>query len=268
MSQEVTTATNTHAVPSDNANAMISVIERAALNPDVDIEKMERLLSMQERIIERQSETEFNAAMAEMQCKMPSIAERGKIVVKGETRSHYATFEDINDVVKPIMQEFGFAMSFRVEQHENGINVTGILMHRSGHREQTSMFLPLDQSGAKNVVQSVGSSVSYGKRYVMSAMLNITTRGEDDDGNSAAPRKTIDAGQVEQLTQLLDKCPDKTREWFEKKYGSAAKVPFIHFAAIRDQLRSKLNASKEGRGARLNGIIESQEDDRDATGDS
>ena len=31
-------------------------------------------------------------------------------------------------------------------------------------------------------MQSVGSSVSYGKRYAASALLNLTTHGEDDDG--------------------------------------------------------------------------------------
>ncbi|MEZ1441487.1 ERF family protein, partial [Pseudomonas shirazica] len=76
------------------------------------------------------------------------------------------TFEDINDIVKPIMQRFGFAVSFRVETVQTGVSVTGILMHCAGHREQTTMLVPIDTSGSKNAVQSLGSSVSYGKRYV------------------------------------------------------------------------------------------------------
>ena len=46
------------------------------------------------------------------------------------------------------------------------------------------MKLPADTSGSKNVVQAIGSSVSYGKRYTMQALLNITSGGEDDDGHS------------------------------------------------------------------------------------
>ncbi|WP_340146807.1 ERF family protein [Halomonas sp. PA16-9] len=43
------------------------------------------------------------------------------------------------------------------------------------------MLLPADISGNKNAVQAFGSSTSYGKRYVLSALLNIT-RGQDDNG--------------------------------------------------------------------------------------
>jgi len=49
-----TTTTSLQAVPANSApahadsTAIIQVIERAALNPDVDIDKMERLLQMQE----------------------------------------------------------------------------------------------------------------------------------------------------------------------------------------------------------------------------
>lgn len=165
-------------------NAIISVIERAATNPDVDIDKMERLLDMQERIMERNAKSAFSAAMAQLQGELPTISEKGEIKVKGELRSRYARFEDINQAVRPIMQKYGFAVSFKVDTSDNFIRVTGVLSHREGHSEETTMQLPADMSGSKNTVQSVGSSVSYGKRYVLQALLNITTSGEDDDGQA------------------------------------------------------------------------------------
>lgn len=222
--------------------AMIQVIERAAMNPDVDIDKMERLLQMQERIHERQASMEFNAAMAMMQDEMPSIAERGK-----SHNGAYATFEDINDVAKPIMKRHGFAVSFRVNNIPGGIEVTGVLMHKAGHREETTMTLPLDDSGKKSSVQQVGSSVSYGKRYVMSAMLNITTRGLDDDGESAAPTKRVTSFQAAQLAKALAACPDTTNEWFEKTYGDASNVPKQHFDGLLAKL-SKIVAGGDNAG--------------------
>jgi len=189
--------------PQAQTMALVSVIERAAHSKDVDVEKMERLLAMQERILARDAVMQFNTAMAEMQSELPEITERGKIKIHNEVRSTYATFEDINDAVKPILQKHGFAMTFRTEVKENQITVTGVLMHRAGHREETSLPLPSDTSGSKNTVQAIGSSVSYGKRYVMSALLNITTRGEDDDGG-AAGTQYINEEQVANLTTLLD----------------------------------------------------------------
>src|SRR5690606_4042351 len=58
---------------------------------------------------------------------------------------------------------------------------TGVLLHKAGHREETTIKLPADSSGNKNAVQAVASSVSYGKRYAAGALLNLTSHGEDDD---------------------------------------------------------------------------------------
>ena len=142
------------------STTILQVIQRAAADPQCDIEKMERLMAMHERMQAKNAQTEFNSALASMQCDIPSIAERGV----GHNKITYATLEDINDVIKPIMQRYGFAMSFKVEHAQGGISVTGILMHRAGHREETTMLLPSDTSGNKNAVQAVASSVSYGKR--------------------------------------------------------------------------------------------------------
>lgn len=168
-------------------NALIQIIDKVASNKDVDVAKLEKLLDMQERIMAKNAEMAFNSAMAMMQAELPAIGERGEIIVNGQVRSKYARFEDINDAVKPILQRHGFAVSFKTDTTNGTVKVTGILTHREGHRESTDIVLPVDVSGSKNAVQAVGSSVQYGKRYVMAALLNITTKGEDDDGKSAIP---------------------------------------------------------------------------------
>ncbi|ART63151.1 ERF family protein [Kushneria marisflavi] len=219
---------------SSDSTAIIQVIERAALNPDVDIDKMERLLQMQERVLDRQSLMAYSSAMAAMQTELPSIAERGK-----GNNSHYATLEDIVDTVRPILQRHGFAVSFRIQTQERGIQITGVLMHRDGHREETSMLLPADVSGNKNAVQAFGSSTSYGKRYVLCALLNITTRGQDDDGHAAAPIKRITSFQAGQLRQLIARCPTTTQEWFIGRYGGAEQVPQSDFDRLRASLQKR-----------------------------
>lgn len=216
------------------STAIIQVIERAALNPDVDIDKMERLLQMQERVMDRQSMMAYSAAMAAMQTELPSIEERGQT-----NNGCYATLEDIVDTVRPIMQKHGFAVSFRIQTQERGIQITGVLMHKDGHREETSMLLPADMSGNKNAVQAFGSSTSYGKRYVLSALLNITTRGQDDNGNASTRIKPVTAFQAGQIQRLISQCPATTQEWFSGKYGSAVQVPHSDFDKLRASLSKR-----------------------------
>lgn len=227
-------------VSTQTASSIIQVIERAATNPEVDIDKMERLLDMQERILSRQAEADFNRSMAAMQSEIPSITERGTIEVKGTERSKYATLEDIVDVVRPILQKHGFAISFRVDEAEHSIKVTGVVMHEGGHREETTMRLPYDQSGSKNAVQAMGSSVSYGKRYVLCAMLNITTRGEDDDGESAAPHRRVTPAQAAHLKALLDHADDAIRQSFAADYGDPEQVPERDYLVVKDHLANAI----------------------------
>jgi len=235
--QTIVTADETRAVAVQPDNTIMAVISRAASDPTCDIDKLERLMAMHERMQARDAEADFNAAMAAMQSDIPSIAERGAIVVNGQKRSDYATFEDINDVIKPIMQTHGFAITFKVENVPAGLSVTGILMHRAGHRESTTMLLPLDTSGSKNAVQAVGSSTSYGKRYVMSALLNLTTRGEDDDGHAAVPTANVTAAQAAGIKALLERSSKATQDWFTSEYGSADIVP----KGSHDRLVAQLN---------------------------
>lgn len=188
--------------------SILGMIERAARDESVDVEKMRALLEMHEHVVKRNAESAFNAAFAQMQSEMPEIDERGQIKHGEKLISRYALFEDINKTVKPILQRHGFAVMFKTPQGERGVTVEGVLMHRDGHREATAITLEADTSGAKNGVQSIGSSVSYAKRYVLCALLNITTRGEDDDGRKAGT-PVITEKQVADLRALADESTKK-----------------------------------------------------------
>lgn len=171
------------------------MFERLAKDPAVDVTKLERLMAMQERIIAHNRKAEFDAAFADMQGEIPEITEKGAIAVNGEIRSTYATNEDIQRVIKPILQKHGFSIRFRNEWIDNGrfLKVIGILSHRSGHSEQDEFIAQADTSGSKNAIQALGSTRSYGQRYTTIALLNIATRGEDDDGHKSEHYKHPEA---------------------------------------------------------------------------
>lgn len=207
--------------PISTDNSILAVISRAAADPTCDIEKMERLLAMHERMQAKTAEATFNAAMAEMQCEIPTV---GQGALNTHTDKTYATLDDINVTLKPIMQTHGFAISFKVENTAAGVSVTGILMHRDGHREETTMLLPVDIGKGRNAVQAVGSSTTYGKRYVMCALLNITTgEMQDDDGHGAGD--TGDDLRVQVVTDILERV-DQTKDAEELKavWQAALKV--------------------------------------------
>jgi hypothetical protein len=183
--------------------ALLQVIERMAVNPAVDVEKLERLMAMHERIVARNAKASYNAAFAELQPELPSITEKGEIKIRDVVQSRYARWEDIVRTITPILGAHGFGLSFRVGRDGDRQTVTGILSHRDGHSEETTLALPLDMSGSKNNVQGVGSTTSYGKRYVTQALLNLVSSGEDDDGQASGGDLLISADQKATLVSLM-----------------------------------------------------------------
>ena len=252
MSQLATTEPHAvaemHPAQPDAGAALVQMIERAASNPAVDIDKMERLLEMHERVTIRQAKTAYSSALAEMQPNLPVISERGRIVVpgKGDKDGHstpYAKWEDINDAIRPLLAEHGFALSFRTGVEGGKPTVTGVLSHRDGHSERTTIILPYDGSGSKNDVQAVGSSTSYGKRYTAIALLNITTRGEDDDGRRGGAPEMINEDQRADLVALMDEVgADRTKFLNFLKIEGLHELPAKRFQEAVKALEAKRRA--------------------------
>ncbi|CAB4202915.1 hypothetical protein UFOVP1623_13 [uncultured Caudovirales phage] len=63
-----------------DSNAMMAIIERAARDPNIDIDKMERLMAMKERMDASRAKSAFDSALAEMQPKLPVVHKNGKII--------------------------------------------------------------------------------------------------------------------------------------------------------------------------------------------
>ena len=225
----------TKAAPQEVANygaSLLDVIARAASDQSVDIDKMERLIAMQERIQERQAAADFTAAKVAMRPALPEIQARGRITIKDKNTGEiiqetpFAKFEDIHHAVTPVLTEHGFDLAFKNGLSPDGkVRVTTILSHISGHSEETYFDLPHDSSGSKNAVQAVGSSTSYAKRYGLLSILNIRVVGEDDDGVAAYSPECITKQQADAIEKALDELQADKAKFCE--YVGADSIPGI-----------------------------------------
>lgn len=241
-------------IPAANEDAaMINMIERAARDPSVDIAKMERLFEMHAQMRAERAKREFWAAFSVMQPELPTIGRNGQIMTneknaKGEKtgnqvkQSKYALWEDIDEAARPIYSKRGFSLSFRISQTPERLTTTAVLAHRSGHFEETAFASPIDSTGSKNNVQGWGSAFSYGKRYTGTAILNIVTRGEDDDGKKAGEAATITEEQVIILRDII--LAVEADEAKFAAYMGVAKLSELPATAFD---RAKAALSKKGR---------------------
>lgn len=221
MQQEVTLSHETpNQLPVINDDAFLSDLNRSILSGTITIEYMNQLLDIKKRILDEKKLDAFNDAMAQMQPEIPIIGKD-----KETDKSKYASYEAIMEVVAPIMGRHGFSLSFKMDQSEGKVTIHGKLSHRAGHYEVVSIPLPLDTSGNKNAVQSMGSTLSYGKRYCASMLLNLSTKDEDDNGK-ASSKLFITEDRILKIEEWISACGDDSRAPF-LKYMKVARVDDI-----------------------------------------
>jgi hypothetical protein len=236
------------AVVTDPATLM-GAITRAASDPNVNVDKLERLMTMYERISANDARVRAARAKAMMQPELEGVVKRGQ---NGSTKSRYAKWDDILLSIRPTLGEYGFELSFRTGPVVNGmLPLTGILTHEGGHCEETTLPLPIDASGSKNPVQGIGSTVTYGKRYVAGLLLNIAALDEADDDAQAASRnsrrddfglpvKTITPEQVTELRTLIDEVGGDVRRLCDYfKVSALSDIPADRLGQVKASIERK-----------------------------
>ena len=171
---------------------LMSMIERAARDPAVDIDKLERLFALRERMIAEEKKTAYNAAMARVQSQLKPVY---RDAMNQSTNSAYARLETISDAINPIVTAEGFSLSFDTEDCPvaNHIRIVCHVMHSAGHSERKHFDLALDNVGLKGnanktAIQASGSTISYGRRYLKLMVFDVVLTNEDNDGQGPPPK--------------------------------------------------------------------------------
>jgi hypothetical protein len=175
--------------------ALLSFIERAAKDPEFDVQKFGELLRLQRDVGHDQSRRLFNQAMADAQSEMLPVVRDAK---NSHLGNKYAKLETIDAAMRPIYTRHGFSVRFgsAPAPTEGYIRITCTVAHAGGYFEENYLDAPIANLGsqggrtATTGVQAVGSAVTYLRRYLLGMVFNIVLADEDDDGDGmrrAAP---------------------------------------------------------------------------------
>jgi hypothetical protein len=188
------------------AGGILTVIAKAASDPNTDVDKLERLLAMQERVLEREAEQRFNVAMREAQEEMGPVLKNKS---NKETHSTYADLEQVSRLMDPIIYRHGFSMSFGTADcpYQNHYRVTCDVSHTGGFSKHYQADVPVDNTGPKGsqnktMTHGFGSALSYGRRYLKLLIFDIATT--DDDGRAAGNGGPISKEQLAVINGLCD----------------------------------------------------------------
>jgi hypothetical protein len=189
-------------------------------------EELGKLLDLQERWERNNAVKEFAAAMNTCQSEMETVV---KNRVNDHTKSGYADLAAVNTAIKPIYTRCGFAPMFSESPSDKDgqIRVSCKLQHIGGHSESFYTDVFLDGVGVKGSammtqLQGKGSSLTYGRRYLLAMIFNIST-GDDKDGNTSSPK--INGEEVASLNNMIAACRDAGKPIDFERFLRAAGVP-------------------------------------------
>lgn len=159
---------------------------RYAMEQKADPAYLRELLLLQREWESDQAKKAFVQAMASFKAQTIKI-EKDKHVSfttqKGTTSYDHATIGNVVGVIVSAMAPFGLSHRWITEQKDGRVIVTCEIRHARGHAETTALMASPDDSGGKNSIQAIASTVTYLQRYTLLAATGLATSDqEDDDG--------------------------------------------------------------------------------------
>ena len=199
----IAVAANTETTPMD-------LLKQAIAGGNVEI--AEKMMVLQERWEKNNARKAFDAAMANAKANIPVINKNRKVdftSAKGRTSYKHEDMAEIARTVDPLLAEQGLSYRYRTSIEGATVTVTCIVSHRLGHFEETTLSAGRDETGNKNSIQAVGSTVTYLQRYTLKAALGLAAAA-DDDAKTAKKEPEgepkITAAQESKLVDAIEAC--------------------------------------------------------------
>jgi hypothetical protein len=203
---------------------------RIAVESGADLDRLERLMALQERWEKAQAERSYNEAFAAFKAEAVHIIKNRGVTDGPLKGKRYAELFAIVNAVTPALSKHGLSASWRITKDDKDwIEVTCSLKHIGGHAESVSLGGPPDGGGAKNAIQARASTVTYLERYTLKAITGLSEQEDDDDGgrgDDSGENPLLDAGRdaaiggMKPLTAWWGSLTAKERGALGKEFGS------------------------------------------------
>lgn len=186
-----------------NPMAMVA----AAIDKGMDPEK---ILDFIERVKRTEAAEGFAKSLAKFQAECPQILKTRQVKFSGDRVAYkFASYDDIDKVIAPLLRDCGIVLSFSFDEPKDG-RIMGTCRVRVGnHMEPTTLPVPFTKGQNTNAAQDLGATITYAKRYLICAALNIRITDnleEDTDGISSAD--FLNPAQVAEVEAGLKACVD------------------------------------------------------------
>jgi hypothetical protein len=224
---------------------------QVAMSQNADMDKLMKLMDMQERWEANEARKAFNAAFSAFKSESVAIIKNTEVKLGPLAGSKYANLFDVVNAVIPALSKHGLSHSWKLTKDDKDwMEVTCTIRHILGHSESVAMGAAPDTGPGRNAIQARGSAKSYLERYTLLAATGMAASDTDTDGNTSDGKKEMDIAEFDRLKALIENAGSV--ESLKSIYLAAAKdandkgdkAAVKQFAAIKDKRYKELhNAS-------------------------
>lgn len=226
-------------------NPMQMIAQAVAQGADVD--KLSKLMDLQERWQKEEARKAFVQALNAFKDNPPDIFKNKSVYHSGTFKYKHATLDNASGAIGAALAEHKISHRWDTEQREGGvIRVTCVLTHELGHSERTPLEASPDQSGGKNSIQAVGSTVTYLQRYTLLAATGMAVQDQDDDGRQG---KRMSDDEIQRYTAAIDQLAaeaDAAKLWQQIAQATTAAGDVEQYEVFRGLMAAKRKELKKG----------------------
>lgn len=222
-----------------------------AIEKGADLNQIEKLMELQERYDAREAKKAYIVAMAAFKANPPQIDKDSHVkfkTSKGVTEYKHATLANVTEKINKALSENGLSAAWETVQDEKGIAVTCKITHIMGHSESTTLKAAGDESGGKNRIQGIGSTVTYLQRYTILSLTGLATAEMDDDG-AGSEAEYIDDEQMVTINEWIESIGGDCFQNF-KKYMGVDELDKILAKDYKKAITALKNTEKKKKGAK------------------
>ncbi len=177
-----------------------------AVQQNLDIDKLERLVAMQERWNAEQARKAYYDAMARFQRLLPALEKDSHVHYVTKTNAvidyDHTTLGTIKKQIQESAADCGLSYRWEFNDSPDLMEVTCVITHTDGHSERSTQSAPIDTSGNKSTIHGRQSSRSYLMRGTVVGALGLMTADKDDDGRQGQVSGPTPEGAAKDLPPL------------------------------------------------------------------
>ena len=244
MNQIAKQEENKQVAVSPETSAVLSMIERVALDPNSDVDKLEKMLDMQERVLNKQAESAFFSTLNRCQSLMTRVTADCS---NNQTKSRYASYAALDRALRPIYTQEGLSLSFDTEPSGiEGMLRVVCFASNGNYTKRYSVDMPADGKGAKGgdvmtKTHATGAAMSYGMRYLLKMIFNVAIGEDDTDGNTPPPAEPDCTDWLSKIGESADLDSLKQNYSDAYKTNQGHKFNLVKINAAKDAKKKELS---------------------------